>query len=506
MGQGPRYRTLRDYLAVVRARRVSVVLCILLFAGAAAAVTIPQTPEYEAEASLNFKDLTQELDLLGDAGGTAGPPQTTGTVNAEFVESPAVAAVARRKLRSRKTLAGLDAQTQAQPEASTGFVVIRARSTSAQDAANVANAFAEAADEVRTRREKRRLNRAATALRNETLNGNRGTRPPDAYSRSVIGERIGRIKALADFAEPVEIAKRADVPATAASPRVTRTILLGLLVGLVVGLVVAFTRDVLDTRVRTPADIRREGDLQLLGVVPEKGARGVPGGRRRQVREQDAFRIVRTNLDFLSSDRPVRTVAVTSAVANEGKTTVATALAWATAAAGRSALLVECDLRRPQLAGRLHAPSSPGLTELLAGRVQTADAIHQLTPEEDDDGGPRGRLDFMPVGEAHRASMESLGSAEFRALIEVLTRNYDLVILDTTPVLPVADTLQIAPLMDAVILCARASHTTREQLRGASDALARITSRPVGVVLSGTAAGQDTGAYPVVPARTVRPA
>lgn len=494
MGQAPRYRNLRDYLAVIRAYRIVIVACVILFGGIAAVVTIPQTPEYQAEAALNFQDVNQQITLLGEQAAPAqGTQQTSATVNAQFVESPSVARLAARKLRPLKvTPQALLNRIQAEPEASTGFVVIRARSTQAAQSAALANAFAQAADQLKTRREKRRLDRAAKALQRETK---RTAPKSDIFTKTLQGERIARINALADFARPVEIARAADVPSSPASPKVTRTILLGLLVGLVLGIVVAFIRDVLDTRVRAASDVRRVTDLPLLGMVSQTAlGRAFPGDGSKGTaeRDRDAFRIVRTNLDFLSPDRPVRTVAVTSAVAGEGKTSVAAALARATAAVGRSALLVECDLRRPQLASRLGAEPRPGLADLLASRALTGDAIRHLSPKGENGTGER--MDFIPVGDASESSLESLSSPVFADLLAVLSRSYDLVILDTTPILPVADTLQLLPLVDAVVLCARASRTTRDELRSAREALDRFAPRPCGVVLTGVRS-RELGSY-----------
>ena len=487
MAFGPRYRTLRDYLAVIRARRMVVVLCTVLFGGAALALTLSQTPEYKAEAALDFRAIERELDLLGTPVTPSGTPQANSTVNAEFTESDAVARAARRKLRAPEGTQPLLASVDAQPEAATGFVIIEARSTNAVRAAATANATAQAAVEIRTRREKTRLKRAADALRRET---ERQTKGADQFSAALFGERVARIEALADFARPVEIVRTADVPGSPASPKVARTTLLGLLVGLVVGLMLAFIRDALDTRVRVSADVRREVDLPLLGAI-RGGALGrtLPDPDGGDPRDIDAFRVVRTNLDFLSPERAVRTVAVTSAAEGEGKTTVAAGLARAAAASGRSALLIECDLRRPQLAARLDTAPSPGLADLLAGTANPREAIRRLASSPNGSDPARG-LDFIPAGEASGASFESLGSPAFRDLLAVLSRSYDQLILDTTPILAVADTLHVVPLVDAIVLCARSSRTTRDQLRAAKDALDRFPARPCGVVLTGIEASE----------------
>ncbi len=484
MARGPRYRTLRDYLAVIRARRIVIVLCTLLFGGAALALTLPQTPEYKAEAALDFQAVERELDLFGTPVAPSGTPQANATINAEFTESQAVRDAARRKLRTPGNPRPQLGRVQAEAEAATGFVIIEALSANRVRAAATANAFAEAALEIRTRREKTRLQRAATSLRRELR---RATKGADRFSAALFGERVARIEALADFARPVEIVRTADVPSSPASPKVARTTLLGLLIGLVVGLVLAFVRDALDTRVRASSDVRREVDLPWLGSI-RRGALGrtLPDPSGGDPRDIDAFRVIRTNLDFLSPDRPIRTVAVTSAAEGEGKTTVAAALARAAAASGRSALLIECDLRRPQLAGRLDTAPSPGLADLLTGTAHPRDAIRRLE-RGPDSSDPAGGLDFIPAGEASGASFESLGSPAFRDLLAVLSRSYDQVILDTTPILAVADTLHVVPLVDAIVLCARSSRTTRDQLRAAKAALDRFPARPTGVVLTGIA-------------------
>jgi Mrp family chromosome partitioning ATPase len=224
----------------------------------------------------------------------------------------------------------------------------------------------------------------------------------------------------------------------------------------------------------------------------------------------ESFRILRRNLEFLDWEHPPRSILVTSGLPEEGKTTVASSLAFAMASAGRQTLLVDCDLRRPALAERLRVKQSPGLSEYLAGAASPQDILRTVAVDDpaadqaaSSNGSANGRstpvtghkLVLIPSGATASRGAELLGSERFKEFLKQVSSTYEVIVLDSSPLLPIADTLEIVPEVDAVILCARESKTTREQAHAAKAALARFPERPTGLVVTGVTPSDGDEVY-----------
>jgi non-specific protein-tyrosine kinase len=218
--------------------------------------------------------------------------------------------------------------------------------------------------------------------------------------------------------------------------------------------------------------------------------------------DEESFRILRQNVRYLAAATDLRTVLVTSAMAEEGKSTVAACLAVASAEAGLRTLLVECDLRRPVLATRFGIDQSPGLTDYLTGNAEPHEILQQVAsvadrrnghgPAQAGAGGDA-KLVCITSGTTVPRPAELLASARFHAFLSEVGKVYDSVIVDTAPLLPVADTLGIIPEVSSLLVCIRLRQTTREQARAAQSALDRLPARPVGIVL--TDVRENEGGY-----------
>jgi capsular exopolysaccharide synthesis family protein len=189
----------------------------------------------------------------------------------------------------------------------------------------------------------------------------------------------------------------------------------------------------------------------------------------------EAFRLLRTNLQFLDLDQRPRSIVITSAVPGEGKTVTATNLAVALAQAGRRVLLVDGDLRRPRVAPVLGLDSAVGLTTVLVGSAEIKQAIqvHEASG-----------LHLLASGSKPPNPTEILQSRVTHDLILELQEMYDMVIIDAPPLLPVADAAVLATVADGAIVVTRHGHTTREQLEAAVSRLDRVGGRLFGVVLN----------------------
>jgi capsular exopolysaccharide synthesis family protein len=276
-------------------------------------------------------------------------------------------------------------------------------------------------------------------------------------------------------------------PSVAAVPdrgKLTTALLAGL--GFLGGLGLAVFLQMRDHAVRT------EGDTRALDVGPLIGR--IPFDRRirsspllvevdHQSRLAEAFRQLRTNLEFVDVENPVQVLVVTSSVSEEGKSVVASNLALTFALAGRSVLLVEADLRRPSVSDHFGIDRSRGLTDLLVGSATLDTVLHTS------DGG----LAVLPCGMLPPNPSELLGSAAMLGLLDTLRERFDLVVVDTPPLLPVADGAVAAAWADGTLLVARVGKVTRHQLAHARGALHAVNARFLGTVMTMVSTGRDHG-------------
>jgi Mrp family chromosome partitioning ATPase len=269
---------------------------------------------------------------------------------------------------------------------------------------------------------------------------------------------------------------------------------------LLLGVALAYGRDALDRRLREPTDVEALLEQPVVGIVRGEALGRTFGGRNGTAtlspEDEEPFRVMRQNVRYLTPD-PLRSMLVTSAMPSEGKTTVAICLAAATAAAGKRTLLVECDLRRPTLAARLGLRTVPGLTDYLtqhadwkevACSVPTLDhgaRNGRAAPDSVAGYTAAGPLNCITAGSHAPRPTELLGSERFRKFLVEVCEVYDAVIIDSAPLLSAADTLEIVPLVEGILICVRLRQTTREQASGLRAALERLPQRPTGLILTG---------------------
>ena len=272
-------------------------------------------------------------------------------------------------------------------------------------------------------------------------------------------------------------------------PRTVRNVVAAGVLGLVLGLIAAFLREQSDRPLRGREELERGFGLPVIGQVPfEKRRRRdakrlawSPGGK-----VADAYRHLRANLQYLAVGRPLRTLLVTSAAPEQGTTTVTANLALAIARSGASSIVIDGDLRGPELEAALGVPSGgPGLTSLLVGAARLEDAVRDVEVPADGEGArPAGRLSFLPSGPLPPNPAELLSSARMEQLLARLSVFYDYVLIDSPPLLPTADALELARTVDGAILCVRGARAAADEARG----LRALGDRPgvhlVGIVLT----------------------
>jgi capsular exopolysaccharide synthesis family protein len=492
----PRYASFSDYVRVVRRHRILVVVITVLFVGVALAVSMSKTETFRAQAQISFRDVLADLNLLG-VGDTVPElaPAQLAQINAELIARPEVTRRVAKRINEDISAAALASMVSASVGVQTNLVIVTAEAGDAQLAAEVANEYARAAKEVGTAEQLKRLRQAQKAILEEIKKARQDQNPGVSTIRlSVLEQTLSRVQTLLQISEPVRIVSPAGVPGAPVSPTPARDAVLAGLVGLVFGLLAAFGRDSLDRRLHTAKEVHDELGVPVLARVPKSalGSAGLAAGGERKLSEADfeAFRVLRMNLAALRTEPPV-SVLITSALPEEGKSTLSMGLASASTVAGQRTLLVECDLRRPSFSGRLGIPREPGLTDYLNGRVEpqtvlrTIDLAMPTGANGAAEGGSAGTLVCISAGSPVANPAELLISARFKDFLAKVSQTYDLVILDGGPMLSIVDPLELVPQVDAVVFCVRAQKTTRDQVRAARAALANLPERPIGAVLTG---------------------
>lgn len=446
---------LQDYLRVLRKRWRLVALCTLLALGGAAGATLMTTPVYSAQAQLFISASSPVSDLNSAYQGGSFTLQRVKSY-ADIVSTPPVTQPVIDSLGLDVTPQELANRIKATNPLDTVLLEISVSDPDPRLARDITNAVASQFTQV-----VRRL---------ETPTG--GGRP--------------LVK--------VTLVKAAETPEQPDSPRPTLNLALGLLVGLAIGVGGAVLRETLDTSVTSTEEVKQITGGPVLGVVPEdpRAASQPLVDESTSVHNPrvEAYRQLRTNLQFVDVDHPVRALVVTSAIPVEGKTVTAANLAIAMAESGRRVVLIEADLRRPRTADYFGMEGAVGLTNVLIGQASAHDLLQQFA---------RLPLWVLASGPLPPNPSELLGSHQMGELLKELGEESDVVLLDAPPLLPVTDAAVLATQCDGALLVARHGHTTRDQIAGAVAALDQVGAHLLGTVInrvpvkSGTAYGYSYG-------------
>jgi capsular exopolysaccharide synthesis family protein len=278
--------------------------------------------------------------------------------------------------------------------------------------------------------------------------------------------------------QTVIIVDPATYNASPVSPQPVFNLAIGLVLGLVIGVGLALIRDLLDNTVSSTSDVESSIDAPVLASiafeadVPKHPLLTEAAGHSTRV---EAFRLLRTNLQFLDLDTRPRALVITSAVPGEGKTSTAANLAIALAQTGQRVLLVDGDLRRPKLASLLGLERSVGLTTVLVGRSDLTESIQKHSGSG---------IYFLASGPLPPNPTEVLQSKTAQALFDRLSEMFDMVIIDGPPLLPVSDSAIMARDADGAILVVRHGKTTKEQLRQAATRLSQVDADIFGVTIN----------------------
>jgi receptor protein-tyrosine kinase len=283
----------------------------------------------------------------------------------------------------------------------------------------------------------------------------------------------------------VVVEQRASVPTAPITPKPVRNIGIGLAVGLLLGVGLAVLRDVLDNTVKSREMAEEITGAGLVGNIPlDKERRKEPAisfdGDNSSIAE--AFRKLRTNLQFLAVDNPPRVIVVTSSMPNEGKSTTAINIALALAEAEHDVVLVDGDLRRPRLDMYLDLVQTVGFSTALTGRAPLSDVLQKTRFPG---------LTVLTSGAVPPNPSELLGSQAAKRVLDQLREQFDYVIVDSSPLLAVTDAAILAAAADGVLVMARFGETRHERLAHAVGILRDVGAPVLGVVFTMTPSRRD---------------
>lgn len=429
---------LRDYLRVVRRHWLVIVVTTLVIVGASVLLTVAAAPQYQSTARLFVTTLQSDSASDSYQGGLFSAQRVTSY--ADLAKSRQLAATVVEELDLSVTPVELSQHVDAHVVPETVNLEISVTDPDPRMAQALTQAYAQGLVDLVRQLE-----------------------TPESATRAPI---------KATIVDP------ATLPATPVSPRVALNIALGALVGLLLGLGLALLRELLDTSIKSADDLAVGSSAPILGTIPfDPSAKQRPliTALESHAPRVEAFRVLRTNLQFVDIDHGAKIFVATSALPEEGKTTTSVNLAITMAQAGHRTLLIEGDLRRPKATAALGLDHVVGVTTVLLGKVTLDDAIQKH---------PDSEVEVLASGTIPPNPAELLQSDAMANLLKQIRDRYDVVIIDAPPLLPVTDAALIASQADGALLVVRYGKTTKDQLAQAVGRLTQVDAAPIGVVLN----------------------
>jgi capsular exopolysaccharide synthesis family protein len=275
----------------------------------------------------------------------------------------------------------------------------------------------------------------------------------------------------------VSFVDKADTPRFPASPKISRNLLLGLLAGLMLGCVTAFGLDFLDETFKVPEDLEKETGFPVVGVVPlPKGGISLDEAMKdNRSPISEAYRSLRTSLQFSTPQGLPSSLLITSSSPSEGKSTTSIGIASTLGQMGLKVLLIDADLRKSSIHRRLHIPNERGLSNYLIGGIEAADTL-QTTPLENVFVITSGPLPPNPA--------ELLSGSRMADLVRAAGDAYDIVVVDGPPIIGLADAPLLAGATQGTLLLVSANSTRKRALRVAVRRMLVVRTNIIGVVLN----------------------
>ena len=477
--------TLLTYLTVLQRRKWWVLTIALLGLTVSLAISVREPKQYSATAQL----LVQSSNQAFNPGGTPQAATTTDVqTDLQLVTSAPVVRMVFKTLGSAPTISTSQV-------AQTNVITLSAVSSTPERAALIANTYAKAFIEQTRSVAISNVTAIQTQLQSQITALTRQIRSlqsnPKAASQVaalanqevVLKEQVAQLQVNGAVATSgVEFVTPAQPPSGPSAPKPTENAVLGLATGLMLGLGIAFLRDNLDDALSSKESVEEAGKATVLAMVPmvsswKKRQRTVVASSSAPTSPAaEAYRSLRTSLQFARQAQDLRIVLITSPAAAEGKTSTLANLGAVFAEAGERVVLVSCDLRRPRLGKFFDVNEKAGLTTVLLGRQTLEQALKQVDGYD--------CLWVLGAGPVPSNPAELLNGAGARKIFATLRENFDLVLVDSPPVLPVTDAMVLSKYADGTLLVVAAGQTKRAELYRATERFAQAKSPLVGIVLN----------------------
>ncbi|MEQ8717474.1 MAG: polysaccharide biosynthesis tyrosine autokinase [Acidimicrobiales bacterium] len=487
--------SIQDYMRVLRRGWHLLVAAIVVCAGLGYGLTTLQADRYRSTADV-LVGVQQAANVVDAGDGQIGQADRLETEVA-FIESSVMRSAVRE---TEGSAPGVDAQVDG--EAS--VIEIRVSDGDPEVAARFANAYAETYIEERRQRAVDDYLATAAVVQAriddiDVLLESLDADDPEAAAlnsqRLVYLNAIESLALGADLSGGItaQVISPAGVPAGPYSPKPVRNGILGGIIGVAIGLALVLLRETLDDRIRSKEDLEKASGLPTLAVIPHVADWKRDDDERLVSLDEpssdtaEAYRTLRTAMQFFSLDRSIRTIQVTSANPGEGKSTTVVNLAVAMARAGRRVIILDGDLRNPRIHRFLGLRRRPGFTDVLLG---------EATPRSTAVPSPKAaNLSLLAIGAGRPTTnpSEALGGRTTRELLMMLGEAADVVLVDSPPVLPVSDALVLAGQVDAVLVVAKANRARKKELVRAVELLAQVNAPVIGTVLNDAPRGGTYG-------------
>ena len=467
----------RDFFRVLWRRKWVILLCVVLIPLAAYVYSDRLTKTFQSST------IVQVQNTATDAGLYVGQDLPSGSTNtakiAALVGTSGVADEASRLMGEPE--GSLRGAITAQDDEDTGFITITATAASGERAAEIANTVAKA---LRVTRRDAGIKRVDASIAN--VEKELAKLPPgEELQRAQLSERLQGLRALrAAQGENTQVVEAARVSASPVSPNPKRNAILGFVVALLIAAGAVALAERLDRRLHDSRDVERLTGTPLLAQIPASAFPGAAPDPQLPI----VFQTLRDSLTYFNVDQRLASLLVISPLKGDGKTSVSTNLAVAFARAGKQVILVDADLRSPQVATRMGTGPMPGLSEVISGSTEIQDALVEIEPFGS-------YLRVLPGGSIPPNPSEMLGSARMSTVLAELSEMSDLVLIDTAPVLVVSDAFPLFDQVAGIVGVSRLEQTPREAITRAIEVAASAGGRVLGMVATGAKQPGDGYGY-----------
>jgi len=497
--------SLRDYAQTLWRHKWLIIQIAILIPAIVVAASLQQPTLYTATARITTTSQSPSVSLAVGANiDLSKPDERDLQTMASFVVTREIAKSAVAQLGSTENPEYMMARVTAEADPNADIIAVSAEDSQPQQAADTANAFAEQFVLWRKDMQQKTLNAAAKLLEDQIA-----VSEPGSTEHATLLERRNQIEVLQALATGgITVGQAAQPPRSPSSPKPLRNGVLALAGALVLGVGLAFVRESVDVKLHSADEIAHLTQLPIIGAIPEF---------RRNEQSSDllavlddpkspnaeAYRFLRSNLEFVNFNHDLKVVMVTSPLPRQGKSTTIANLAIALLRAGKRVSVVDADLRRPSLHRYFKATNALGVTSVVSGAVPLSEAARVLRlgdsglsvttvgrPRTPSNAGSEGAttdklsLRLLTSGPLPPNPGEIVSSRQLGAILDQLKQDSDYVLVDAPPMFAVGDAGAMAPLVDGIIVILRLDETTAEVIKGVEDFFSRVPTRALGIVVT----------------------